>query len=163
MRNKLLFLYIILITFAIELKAQNSIEIGSLNTTNEELLISNKSKSALRIAYIRTFNDGRKLDSIWVENIGGRKFLLMSGTRMNVKSLTAVSIIIVNSKIYIENTTEVKTCANGSCTACSFFVEGYKVVACKCESTGTVSNHCTFKVNDASVFYTVLSRLNKGQ
>lgn len=163
MRNKLLFLYIILITFAIELKAQNPIEIGSLNTTNEELLISNKSKSALRIAYIRTFNDGRKLDSIWVENIGGRKFLLMSGTRMNVKSLTAVSISIVNSKIYIENTTEVKTCANGSCTACSFFVEGYKVVACKCESTGTVSNHCTFKVNDAAVFYTVLSRLNKGQ
>ncbi len=162
MRNKLL-LYIIAITFAIELKAQNPVEIGSLNTTNEELLISNKSKSALRIAYIRTFNDGRKLDSVWVENIGGRKFLLMAGTRMNVKSLTAVSISIVNNKIYIENTTEVKTCANGSCTACSFFVEGYKVVACKCESTGTVSNHCTFKVNDAAVFYTVLSRLNTGQ
>ena len=163
MRTKLLFLSIMAITFAIQLKAQNPVEIGTLNTVNDELLLSGKSKSALRIAYIRTFNDGRKLDSVWVENIGGRKFLLMVGTRMNVKSLTAVSISIINNKIYIENTTEVKTCANGSCTACSFFVEGYKVVACKCESTGTVSNHCTFKVNDAAVFYTVLSKLSTGQ
>ncbi|MES2726885.1 MAG: hypothetical protein V4643_07270 [Bacteroidota bacterium] len=163
MRNKLLFLSIIIITFTLQLKAQNPIEIGTLNSANEELLLSGKNKSALRIAYIRTFNDGRKLDSVWVENVGGRKFLLMAGTRMNVKSLTAVSISIINNKVYVENTTEVKTCANGSCTACSFFVEHNKVVACKCESTGTVSNHCTFKVNDAVVFYTVLSKLNTGQ
>lgn len=159
MRYKLLFLCIMFIALVINAKAQTPVEIGTLNTANEELLLTNKSKSALRIAYIRTFNDGRKLDSVWVENISGKKFLLMAGTRMNVTSLTAVSISIINNKVYIENTTEVKTCANGSCTACSFFVENAKVVACKCESTGTVSNHCTFKVNDAVVFYTVLFKL----
>jgi hypothetical protein len=134
------------------------IAIGTINNLNK-LELNNKSKRALKIAYLRSFVDGRKLDSIYIDKIGEVKYLILLGSKTNVKSKTAISISIINNTVNLNANTEMKTCSNGACNDCEFFTENNKVVACKCNNDGTISNSCNFKVNDGKYFYTLVAKL----
>ena len=134
------------------------IAIGSINL-NDKIEMNEKSKRALKVAYLRTFADGRKLDTFYIDKVGQIKYLILLGTKGNVNSKSAVSISIVNNTVHLNSNSEMKTCSNGACNECNFFTENNKVVACKCESNGSISNHCTYKINDGNYFYTLVKKI----
>ena len=68
-------------------------------------------------------------------------------------------ISIVNNTVHLNANSEMKTCSNGACSDCNFFIENSKVVACKCETNGSISNHCTYKINDGNYFFTLVSKI----
>ena len=152
--------YLLILFFLISSKQTfcQQIAIGTINL-NDKIEMNDKSKIALKIAYLRTFVDGRKLDTFFIDKIGQLKYLILIGTKGNVKSKSAVSISIVNNIVHLNANSEMKTCSNGACNDCSFFIENNKVVACKCESNGSISNHCTYKINDGNYFYTLVSKI----
>lgn len=133
------------------------IMIGTIQ--NDQLALTDKNKRALKIAYLRSFIDGRKLDSVYIDKIGQVKFLILLGSKTTIKSKTALSISIVNNSVYINPAPNMVTCSNGACTDCNFFTESNKVVACKCETNGSISNHCTYKINDGNYFYTLVNKI----
>jgi hypothetical protein len=47
-----------------------------------------------------------------------------------------------------------KTCSAVACETCRYFLENNKIVACKCEETGSISNHCHYKSSPATSFIT---------
>ena len=147
-----LFLFVFKITFC------QHIAIGTINNNNQ-LELNEKSKRAIKIAYLRSFIDGRKLDSVFIDKIGQVKYLILLGSKINVKSKSAISISIVNNTIHLNANSEMKTCSNGACNYCDFFTENNKVVACKCEANGSISNHCSYKTNDGNYFYTLVSKI----
>lgn len=156
MSKKLFFILLFVISFKITFCQQ--IAIGTINN-NDILELNEKSKRALKIAYLRSFIDGRKLDSVYIDKIGQVKYLILLGSKINVKSKSAISISIVNNTVHLNANSEMKTCSNGACTDCDFFTENNKVVACKCETNGSISNHCTYKTNDGNYFYTLVSKI----
>jgi hypothetical protein len=156
MPKKLFFILLLVISFKITFCQQ--IAIGTINN-NDNLELNEKSKRALKIAYLRSFIDGRKLDSVYIDKIGQVKYLILLGGKLNVKSKSAISISIVNITVHLNANSEMKTCSNGACTDCDFFTENNKVVACKCESNSSISNHCTYKINDGNYFYTMVYKI----
>jgi hypothetical protein len=149
---------LIFFTLSFKIVYCQQIAIGTLNNL-DKLELNNKSKRALKIAYLRSFVDGRKLDSIYIDKIGEVKFLILLGSKTNVKSKTAISISIINNTVNLNATAEMKTCSNGACKECEFFIENNKVVACKCNNDGTISNSCNFKINDGKYFYNLVAKL----
>jgi hypothetical protein len=129
------------------------------NLVKNQVVYSEKSLKAMNITYMRTFNDGRKLDSSYIEYIGSKKYLILIGNKAGVKSKSALTIKIENGNLLINELLEIKTCTNNDCATCTFFVENDKINACNCSSEGTVSNHCTYKVNDGSFFYKLFKRI----
>lgn len=159
MKFKLLLVFFFL--FGIKLIYCQQVAIGMLN--NNILELTDKSKRALKMAYLRSFVDGRKLDTAYIDLIGNVKYLILVGSKSNVKSKTAISITILNNTVNINTNTEMKTCSNGACEECSFFTENKKIVACKCEQNGSISNNCNFKINDGLFFYTIYNKVMNEQ
>jgi hypothetical protein len=154
-RNYLLILFFFIVskqTFC------QQITVGTINL-NDKIEMNEKSKRALKVAYLRTFADGRKLDTFFIDKVGQVKYLILLGSKGNIKIKSAVSISIINNTVHLNANLEMKTCSNGACTECNFFTENNKVVACKCESNGSISNHCTYKINDGNYFYTLVSKI----
>jgi hypothetical protein len=153
---KLLLIFVFMLGFKFIYCQQ--IAIGTINNY-DNLELNEKSKRALKIAYLRSFIDGRKLDSVYIDKVGQVKYLILIGGKLNVKSKSAINISIVNNIVHLNSNTEMKTCSNGACKDCDFFTENNKVVACKCETNGSISNHCTYKINDGNYYYTLVSKL----
>jgi hypothetical protein len=152
--------YLLILFFLIASKQVfcQQISIGTINL-NDKMEMNDKCKRAMKVAYMRTFADGRKLDTFFINKIGQVKYLILLGSKGNVNSKSAVSILIINNTVNINANSEMKTCSNGACNECSFFTENNKVVACKCESNGSISNHCTYKINDGNYFYTLVKKI----
>lgn len=136
----------------------HQVTIGTINN-EDEIDFSEKGKRAIKIAYLRSFTDGRKLDTAFIEKFGQIKYLIIVGSKNTIKSISSISISIVNNTINIASNTEMKTCSNGACNDCQFFVENNKPVACKCNDNGSISNNCSFKVNDGAFFYSIVSKI----
>lgn len=134
------------------------VTIGTINN-EDKIDFSEKGKKAIKIAYLRSFTDGRKLDTAFIEKFGQIKFLIIVGSKNTIKSKSSISISIVNNTINVASNTEMKTCSNGACNDCQFFVENNKPVACKCNDNGSISNNCSFKVNDGAFFYSIVSKI----
>ncbi len=154
-RNYLLILFFLIVS---KQSFCQQIAIGTINS-NDKIEMNNKSKRALKVAYLRTFGDGRKLDTFYIDKVGQVKYLILLGSKANVKSKSAISISIINNTVNLNSNLEMKTCSNGACAECNFFTENNKVVACKCESNGSISNHCTYKINDGNYFYSLVSKI----
>ncbi len=152
------YLIIFIFIFAIKQSFCQQIAIGTISS-NDKIEMNDKSKRALKVAYLRTFGDGRKLDTFFIDKVGQVKYLILLGSKVNVKSKSAVSITIVNNTVHLNSNSEMKTCSNGACAECIFFTENNKVVACKCETNGSISNHCTYKINDGNYFYSLVSKI----
>jgi hypothetical protein len=151
-------LTVVLFLLSYKIVFAQQIAIGTLNG-EDKIEFSEKGKRAIKIAYLRSFTDGRKLDTAFIEKLGQVKYLVILGSKNNVKSRSAVSILIINNMVNIATNTEMKTCSNGACTDCQFFIENSKVVACKCNDNGSISNNCSFRNNDGAFFYNVVSKI----
>lgn len=134
------------------------VAIGTIDS-EDKMEFSEKGKRAIKIAYLRSFTDGRKFDTAFIEKLGQLKYLVILGSKNEVKSRSAVSILIINNTVNIATNTEMKTCSNGACNECQFFIENSKVVACKCEDNGSISNNCSFKANDGAFFYALVKKI----
>ena len=151
-------LTVILFLLSSKILFAQQLAIGTLNS-EDKIEFSEKSKRAIKIAYLRSFTDGRKFDTAFIEKLGQVKYLVILGSKGHVKSRSAVSILIINNTVNIATNTEMKTCSNGACTDCQFFIENSKVVACKCNDNGSISNNCSFRNNDGAFFYSVVSKI----
>lgn len=134
------------------------VAIGTIDG-DDKIEFSEKGKRAIKIAYLRSFTDGRKFDTAFIEKLGQVKYLVILGSKNNVKSRSAVSILIINNTVNIATNAEMKTCSNGACTDCQFFIENSKPVACKCNDNGSISNNCSFKLNDGAFFYGLVKKI----
>ena len=88
-RNYLLILFFFIVskqTFC------QQIAVGTINL-NDKIAMNEKSKRALKVAYLRTFADGRKLDTFFIDKVGQVKYLILLGTKGNIKSKSAVRIL----------------------------------------------------------------------
>ena len=121
--------YLLILFFLIASKQAfcQQIAIGTINL-NDKIEMNDKSKRALKVAYLRTFGDGRKLDTFYIDKVGQVKYLILLGSKVNVKSKSAVSISIINNTVHLNVNSEMKTCSNGACNECNFFTENNKVV-----------------------------------
>lgn len=152
------FLVIFLSLFCFKMSFAQQVAIGTINN-EDKIDFSEKGKRAIKIAYLRSFIDGRKLDTAFIEKFGQIKFLIIVGSKNTIKSKSSIGISIINNTINIASNTEMKTCSNGACNDCQFFVENNKPVACKCNDNGSISNNCSFKVNDGTFFYSIVSKI----
>lgn len=152
------FLCIILFLLNCKISFAQQVIIGTINN-EDKIDFSEKGKRAIKIAYQRSFADGRKLDTAFIEKLGQVKYLVIVGSKNTIKSKSAISITIVNNAINIASNTVMKTCSNGACSDCQFFVENNKPVACKCNDNGSISNNCSFKINDGAFFYSIVSKI----
>lgn len=152
------FLVIFLSLFCFKMSFAQQVTIGTINN-EDKIDFSEKGKRAIKIAYLRSFTDGRKLDTAFIKKFGQIKYLIIVGSKNTIKSKSSISISIINNTINIASNTEMKTCSNGACNDCQFFVENNKPVACKCNYNGSISNNCSFKVNDGAFFYSIVSKI----
>lgn len=152
------YLLVLFLLVSFEMAFSQHITIAKINDFGK-IEFTEKSKRAVKIAYMRSFNDGRKLDSAYIDKIGQVKYLILLGSKSNIKSKSALSISIENNLVSINQLLSMTSCSNGACTNCNFFTENNKVVACKCESNGAISNNCTFKMGDGKYFYEVVNKI----
>jgi len=156
------FLVVLIVLFSFKIMLAQQLTIGTIDN-DDKMQFSEKGKRAIKIAYFRSFTDGRKLDTAFIEKSGKVKYLVIFGSNSKVKSKSSVSVLIINNSVNLFPTTEMKTCTNGACSDCQFFIENSKVVACKCTDNGSISNNCTFKVNDGSFFYGLVAKIIDGK
>jgi hypothetical protein len=159
MIKKLLFTFILSFTFLIASKAQNTnIVIGELNNGVYEL---NEHQSALVKAFEWTFRDGTKVTELKIELLGNNYFLVANCVYQGRKRIAALDLDQVGITFVLSEDAQYKMCSAVACETCKFFLENSKIVACKCEETGSISNHCHYKSLPGSGFYANLLRAIK--
>ncbi len=123
------------------LKAQDA-EIGKLNNGIYEL--SNHS-DAIQKAIEWTFKDGSKVIDLKIEELNQQIYLTANCLFQGKKRMLAVELDQKGNLFVLKEDGFIKTCSAFACETCKFFFEQHKIVACKCEETGSISNHCRFK------------------
>ncbi len=123
------------------LKAQDQ-EIGRLNNGVYEL--SNHS-DAIQKAIEWTFKDGSKVIDLKIEELNQQIYLTANCLFQGKKRMLAVELDQKGNFFVLKEDGFIKTCSAFACENCKFFFEQHKIVACKCEESGTISNHCRFK------------------
>ena len=157
MIKKLLLLICICLSF--ELFSQNvAIEIGEMNNGINEI---KKYQTQLVKAFEWTFRDGTKITDIKIEQLSNTYFIVATCSYQGKKRMAAVDIDLVGFKFMLNEDAFFKMCSAVACENCKFFLENNKIVACKCEETGSISNHCHFRSSPAISFYANLQRAIK--
>lgn len=146
---------------SVHLYAQKNIEIGQL----ENGIISIKQNMQVPIdkALEWTFRDGTKVQELKIEQIGNGYFLLAVCNYMNYKRNAAINLDLQGNFFLLNEDAMLKICSAVACQTCNFFIENNKIIACKCEQTGSISNHCHYKSSMASTFIQNLQRAIKMQ
>ncbi|NDC29798.1 MAG: hypothetical protein EBZ58_02420 [Bacteroidetes bacterium] len=152
---------IIFLLFSVHLHAQKNIEIGQL----ENGIISMKQNmlGPATKALEWTFRDGTKVQELKIEQIGNGYFLIAVCNYMNYKRNAAINLDVQGNLFVMNEDAMLKICSAVACQTCNFFVENNKIIACKCEQTGSISNHCHYKSSMASAFIQNLQRAMKMQ
>ncbi len=149
-------LFTLLFSFSILTKAQNvSIEIGQINNGTIEI---NSSQNALLKAFEWTFRDGTKVTDLKIEQLSNTYFLIATCAYQGKKRMAAVNLDLVGLKFMLNEDAFFKMCSAVACENCRFFLENNKIIACKCEETGTISNHCHYRSSTAITFYANFQR-----
>jgi hypothetical protein len=152
-------LTILLLFFSFHVVGQETnLKIGSLS--NGTFTITESQKNLVK-AFEWTFRDGTKVSEIGIEQFNQAYYLVAICSNQNKKRLAAVNLDLEGIDFILREDAFFKTCSAVACENCSFFVENNKIVACKCESTGTISNHCHYKLSNASSFYNNVIRAKK--
>lgn len=142
------------------LQAQQTV-IAKLNNGQIEFVVN---EMALAKAFQWTFRDGTKVTDIKVEELNGKYFLVAYCLYQQHKRVAAVDLEIIGSDYVTSDDAMLKICSAVACNNCKFFLENLRIVGCKCEETGTVSNHCHYKSAPGGGFMQNLTRaisLNK--
>lgn len=159
MIKKLLFIFLFSFTFLANTQAQTpSIVIGALNNGVYEL---NEYQSELVKAFEWTFRDGTKVSELKIEQLGNNYFLVANCLYQGRKRMAALDLEQVGISFVLSEDAQYKMCSAVACETCKFFLENNKIVACKCEETGTISNHCHYKSLPGTGFYANLLRAIK--
>lgn len=141
--------------------AQKSYEIGQLE--NGIIAIKQNMLSPATKALEWTFRDGTKVQELKIEQIGNAYFLVALCNYMNYKRSAAINLELQGSVFLLNEDALLKICSAVACQTCNFFTENNKIIACKCEQTGSISNHCHYKSSPASTFLQNLQRAIKMQ
>lgn len=139
--------------------AQTAFEIGRFEN-NEAVLNEDKSVAIIK-AFEWSFRDGTKVSELRIEQLGSSYYLVAYAEFQGKKRIAAIDLDISGMKLTVMPDAQMKTCSANACDQCRFFIENNKIIACKCENTGTISNHCHFKQALAPVFYNNLDRAIK--
>ncbi|MFN4083247.1 MAG: hypothetical protein ACK4K9_06405 [Bacteroidia bacterium] len=134
----LLFLFILL-PF---LSSSQQIEVAELNNGQIEITVNSL---ALSKAFAWTFRDGTKVTDLKVEQLSSQYFLVAYCVYQNHSRMAAIDLEVIGNKFYINEDAMFKVCSAVACKNCKFFIENLRIVGCKCEETGTVSNHCHYR------------------
>lgn len=127
------------------------IEVGKVNNGVFEL--SENSEQLVK-AIEWTFRDGTKVIELKIEQLQNAYFLVATCTYQNRKRLAAIDLDMEGSSFIVKEDAFFKTCSAVACETCRYFLENNKIVACKCEETGSISNHCHYKSSPATSFIT---------
>lgn len=161
MGRNLLLLITALTLFSTQLKAQQtSTVIGELKNGVYEI---NETQTALTKAFEWTFRDGTKVQELKIEQLGTNYFLLATCSYQGRKRIAALDIEMVGINFVLSEDAQYKTCSAVACETCKFFLENNKIVACKCEESGTISNHCHYKSLPGAGYYANFLRAIKMQ
>ncbi|MCG9880605.1 MAG: hypothetical protein MH472_08400 [Bacteroidia bacterium] len=139
---------------------QTSTVIGELKNGVYEL---NEHQSALTKAFEWTFRDGTKVQELKIEQLGTGYYLFATCVYQGRKRIAALDIEMVGINFVLTEDAQYKTCSAVACETCKFFLENNKIVACKCEESGTISNHCHYKSLPGAGFYANFLRAVKMQ
>ncbi len=148
--KKIILLIIILISTTVYSNAQQ-IEVGKINNGVFEL--SENSEQLVK-AIEWTFRDGTKVVELKIEQLQNAYFLVATCTYQNRKRLAAIDLDMEGNSFVVKEDAFFKTCSAVACETCRYFLENNKIVACKCEETGSISNHCHYKSSPATSFIT---------
>lgn len=161
MGKNLLLLITVLTLFSTQLIAQQtSTVIGELKNGVYEI---NETQTALIKAFEWTFRDGTKVQELKIEQLGTNYFLLATCSYQGRKRIAALDIEMVGINFVLSEDAQYKTCSAVACETCKFFLENNKIVACKCEESGTISNHCHYKSLPGAGYYANFLRAIKMQ
>ncbi|MFY8021390.1 MAG: hypothetical protein ACOVP1_09340 [Bacteroidia bacterium] len=127
------------------------IEVGKVNNGVFEL--SENSEQLVK-AIEWTFRDGTKVVELKIEQLQNAYFLVATCTYQNRKRLAAIDLDMEGNSFVVKEDAFFKTCSAVACETCRYFLENNKIVACKCEETGSISNHCHYKSSPATSFIT---------
>ncbi|MFY8109835.1 MAG: hypothetical protein ACOVO9_12610 [Bacteroidia bacterium] len=148
--KKIILFIIILISTTVYSNAQQ-IEVGKINNGVFEL--SDNSEQLVK-AIEWTFRDGTKVVELKIEQLQNAYFLVATCTYQNRKRLAAIDLDMEGNSFVVKEDAFFKTCSAVACETCRYFLENNKIVACKCEETGSISNHCHYKSSPATSFIT---------
>jgi hypothetical protein len=148
--KKIILLIIITLSTIVYSNAQQ-IEIGKINNGVFEL--SDHSEQLVK-AIEWTFRDGTKVVELKIEQLQNAYFLVATCTYQNRKRLAAIDLDMEGNSFVVKEDAFFKTCSAVACETCRYFLENNKIVACKCEETGSISNHCHYKSSPATSFIT---------
>ncbi len=148
--KKIILLIIITLSTTVYSNAQQ-IEIGKINNGVFEL--SDHSEQLVK-AIEWTFRDGTKVVELKIEQLQNPYFLVATCTYQNRKRLAAIDLDMEGNSFVVKEDAFFKTCSAVACETCRYFLENNKIVACKCEETGSISNHCHYKSSPATSFIT---------
>jgi len=155
---KIILSYILLFVSVKGISQTSKIQIGRINNGVYELTESEKS---LIKAFEWTFRDGTKVTELRIEQMQQTYFLVATCAYQGRKRVAAIDLNQEGINFYINYDAVFKMCSAVACDNCRFFLENNKIVACKCEETGTISNHCHFKTSLANTYYSNLQRAMK--
>jgi hypothetical protein len=156
-----LLFFISLTSFSLHLYAQENIEIGQLE--NGIISVKQSMLGPATKAFEWTFRDGTKVQELKIEQIGKGYFLVAVCNYMNYKRNAAINLDLQGDLFLMNDDAMLKICSAVACQTCHFFVENNKIIACKCEQTGSISNQCHYKSSLATTFIQNLQRAIKMQ
>jgi hypothetical protein len=148
--KKIILLILIAISTTVYSNAQQ-IEVGKINNGVFEL--SDNSEQLVK-AIEWTFRDGTKVVELKIEQLQNAYFLVATCTYQNRKRLAAIDLDMEGNSFVVKEDAFFKTCSAVACETCRYFLENNKIVACKCEETRSISNHCHYKSAPATSFIT---------
>jgi hypothetical protein len=105
-----------------------------------------------------TFKDGTKVSEMSITQMGNDYYILATCLNQGRKRIAAIDLDLVGIEFVLKEDAFFKMCSAVACENCRFFFESNKIVACKCEETGTISNHCHYKSSAATSFYANFQR-----
>jgi hypothetical protein len=145
------YLLIILCLLSFNSFSQNpGVVIGEVNNGVFQL---KENQEQLVKAFEWTFKDGTKVVEMEIQQLGNAYFLVSNCAFQGRKRMAAVDIDMVGIEFVLNEDAQFKICSAVACENCRFFLENSKIVACKCEETGTISNHCHYKTFPAVGFF----------
>lgn len=153
MKLKLLIISIIL---TVSLYAQTTGTV--IGEINNGVYVLKENQTSLVKAFEWTFKDGTKVVDLKIEQLGNAWFLIATCNYQGRKRIAAVDIDMVGIEFVLNEDAVFKMCSAVACENCRFFLENNKIVACKCEETGTISNHCHYKSASGAGFYANFQR-----
>lgn len=157
MVKNLLLIILFFVSFACY-SQDSKVQIGQINNGVYELTESEKNLSK---AFEWTFRDGTKVTEMRIEQMQQTYFLVATCVYQGRKRIAAVDLNMEGIYFYLNEDAMFKMCSAVACENCRFFLENNRIVACKCEETSTISNHCHYKTGPVITYFNNLQRAKK--